>query len=319
MNFEVVDNEDSYLKNLFKDFVAKGSRLTQIEHLVFFPLWLYFRLMKDGLKAAWHGIDYNTSKISIDRINKNFSVVKVDKDFKYYNKDGILVQPVLNKAGTYFISSEAELEHFVNSYKFTKAKVFSIAVNNKTCDIYKRDDLGAYIITNLPEGIDPQKYGLTLDENSNYVIPVKLSNDRNIEDLKGEINKLAIIEYHKNKDQDKPNEKSDLEKENILTKDINKDILDKNVKESTKENILDKDLNINQKIEENTINNKNISNKPSMINKVMNSAKNRSAEITTSYKEIDKNVTKESDKIITNKLIEKTTIIQPSFNFERTM
>ena len=294
MNFEIVDNDQGYLKNLFKDFIAKGSRLTQIEHLVFFPLWLYFRLLKDGFKAALHGIDTNSSKISIDRMNKNFSVVKVDKNFKYYNKDGILVKPVLNKTGTYFMSNEAELEHFVNSYKFTKAKVFSMTVDNKTCDIYKRDDLGVYIITNLPEKIDPEKYGLTLDENGNYIIPVKLSNKNIIANLKDDIHKFDNIEHNQNK----PKEKSDLEKEN---KNINKDILDKNINEPLKEN--------NKNIKQPNL---------SFVNKVLNSTKNTEKKLNKSYDKVisKEETTKTSKSEIKNKVIKGK---PPIANFERSM
>ena len=147
-------------------------------------LWVYF------IKTIWFAFtDSFKQKVTI--ITENFGsdqwLVRVpDKDYHFVDSNANS-EGYYKERGQYYFNSEEDCVNFLNSYKFYRSNIFSIPINNYTYKIYKRNDLGSYIIPSLPQGIDIKKYYLMKDKYGQWTLQINRENGHIIKNLISEL------------------------------------------------------------------------------------------------------------------------------------
>ena len=153
-------------------------------------IWMYYYLWVYFIKTIWLAFT-GSLKQKVTIITENFGndqrLVRVPDKYYYFVDSNANSGGYYKERGQYYFNSKEDYGNFLESYKFYRSNIFSISINNYTYKIYKRNDLGIYIIPNLPQGIDIKKYYLMEDKYGQLTMPISGENGHIIKNLISEL------------------------------------------------------------------------------------------------------------------------------------
>ena len=165
-------------------FFYRLLRLSALFIWMDYYLWVYF------IRTIWFAfIGSLKQKVTIitENLGNDQWLVRVPGKDYYFVDSNANSESYYKERGQYYFNSEEDYGNFLESYKFYRSNIFSIPINNYTYKIYKRNDLGSYIIPNLPQGIDIKKYYLMKDKYGRWTLPISRENDNIIKNLISEL------------------------------------------------------------------------------------------------------------------------------------
>lgn len=194
MAFIVTDGDEfNYFYNSVIQPITNSPFFYKLLRLSALPIWMYWYLFGYFIRTIsfmFAGSSKQKVTIITENIGNEQRLVRVpDKDY-YFVDSNANSEGYYKERGQYYFNSDNDYEIFLNSYKFYRSNIFSISINNNLYEIFKRNDLGMYIIPNLPQGFDIKKYYLIKDKHGQWNIPINKENDNIIKNLISDLIKL---------------------------------------------------------------------------------------------------------------------------------